>query len=214
MADLKTLLNQALVLNSFNLNDVAKQQCLQYLALLQKWNRVFNLTAISDARDMVYLHLIDSLTLLPFLEGDSLLDVGSGAGFPGLPLAIVTPEKKWTLLDKNNKKTRFLTQVVAELKLPNVNIVHKRLQDFHPEICFDTIMTRAFGSLQMFAKASEPLLCKNGVLLAMKGQYPQDELNECPNQFILQDVTRMMIHGIEVERHIVRLRKKPAKRSC
>jgi 16S rRNA (guanine527-N7)-methyltransferase len=172
---------------------------------MQAWDRVFNLTTITGPRDQVYLHLIDSLVVRPYLHGNRLLDVGSGAGLPGIPLAIANPQQQWVLLDKNSKKTRFLVQVVAELKLNNVKVVHGRSEDFHPEQCFDSILSRALGTLCLFAETTKHLLCPDGRLIAMKGKYPQEELDEIPSHVELWDITRLTIQGTDIERHIVRL---------
>lgn len=205
MKNIAPLLSQALQENQLILSDHTQQLLIQFLQLMHMWNRVFNLTNITEPRGMVYLHLIDSLVISPFLKGTHLLDVGTGAGLPGLPLAITYPQQQWTLLDKNSKKTRFLTQVVAELGLKNVQVVHSRIEDFHPAQCFDSILSRAFSSIQTFAENTGHLLCKNGHLIAMKGKYPSEELEELPTQVCVHEVSRLAIKGIEVERHVVSL---------
>ena len=202
---LDQLLTNALKENAISLTAASKQKLVQYLILLQTWNRVFNLTTITKPRDMVYLHIIDSLMIHPYLHGSRMLDVGSGAGLPGIPLALINPNQQWVLLDKNSKKTRFMTQAVAELGLNNVEIVHSTSYDFHPDACFDSILSRAFGTIRMFAETTEHLLCPDGLFIAMKGRYPHEELNEIPDRFIVRDVTRLDIQGIDVERHIVHL---------
>lgn len=207
MQNIKKLLSQALHENHFSLSESAQQQLLQYLHLMQTWNRVFNLTTITENRDMVYLHLIDSLAVQPYLQGQRMLDVGTGAGLPGIPLAIANPQQEWILLDKNSKKTRFLTQVVAELGLTHVSVIHSRSEDFHPTQCFDSILSRALGSLRLFAETTEHLLCQQGKWIAMKGKYPQEELKDIPDRFQLVDVTRLNLKGLDIERHIVRLSK-------
>lgn len=201
----KALLNKALKENDLLLHESKEQALIDYLDLMQTWNRVFNLTTITAPHDMVYLHLIDSLVVHPFLHGDRLLDVGTGAGLPGIPLAIAYPEKHWVLLDKNIKKIRFLRQVIAELKLNHVEVIHSRSEDFHPLECFDSILSRAFGTISLFAETTEHLLCENGKLIALKGKYPKQELDNLPHHFKLQDVTRLNIKGINVERHIIRI---------
>ncbi len=201
------LLMKALTENQLSLDELKLEQLGQYLTLIDKWNRVFNLTAITDMREMVYLHLIDSLLISPYLQGSRLLDVGSGAGLPGLPLAIMHPQQQWTVMDKNNKKTRFMTQAVAELALKNVEVVHARAEEFHPEQGFDTIVSRAFGSLRLFAESTAHLLAANGMLLAMKGRYPSDELNDLPEYVRVDDIVRLTMAGMDAERHVIRLRK-------
>lgn len=205
MNTLNHLLKKALIENNITLNESAQHKLIQYLELMKTWNRVFNLTTITNAEEMVYLHLIDSLVVSPFLHGNRLLDVGSGAGLPGIPLAIVNPDQQWVLLDKNNKKTRFLTQAIAELGLTNAQAINSRCEDFHPNQRFDSILSRAFGTIQMFAETTRHLLCPNGKLIAMKGKYPEDELKTIPDPYAMQDVTRLDIQGIKIERHIVRL---------
>jgi len=205
---MKMLLTQALKENSLSLSGAVQQKLLRYLALLQTWNRVFNLTTITDPREMIYLHLIDSLVMSPYLQGIRLLDVGSGAGLPGIPLAIAHPDQQWTLLDKSSKKTRFLTQAAAELELAKVSVIHHRCEDFQPPAGFDSILSRAFGTIRMFAETTVHLLAPDGILIAMKGKYPQEELADVPAAFTVEDVIRLDIKGINVERHIVRLRMK------
>lgn len=203
---IEQLLTKALTENNFHFSDEIINKFVTYLTLLKTWNKVFNLTNITDPREMVYLHIIDSLSVQPYLTGKRLLDVGSGAGLPGIPLAIINPDQEWALLDKNNKKTRFQTQVIAELGLKNMQAVHSRCEDFHPTQCFDTILSRAFGTLRMFIETTEHMLCPNGKLLAMKGKYPQDELNDIPAHFNVESIERLDIKGIDVERHLICLR--------
>lgn len=199
------LLDTALRENNIVLSKTATQQICQYLALLQSWNRVFNLTSIDDPKDMVNLHIIDSLVVKDFLHGTRMLDVGSGAGLPGIPLAIANPEQEWVLLDKNNKKTRFLTQVVAELGLVNVEVAHTRTEDFHPNEGFDTILSRAFSDLKTFLETTKHLIKPNGIWLALKGQYPKEELAQLPSCYTMQTIRRVAIKGINIERHLVLL---------
>ena len=208
---MQELLSLALKENHLDVGQDAQQKLLQYLHLLKEWNQVFNLTTIIKPRDMVYLHIIDSLIVQPFIHGKRLLDVGSGAGLPGIPLAIVNPELEWVLLDKSNKKTRFLTQVIAELSLRNATAIHSRCEQFHPEARFDSILSRAFGTISMFVTTTEHLLCPDGNWIAMKGKFPQDEVNNLPDRFVVEQSRRLEIIGMTVERHIVCLRKKIAR---
>lgn len=200
---MEALLQTALNENRLALNDEAKTKLLQYLSLMQKWNKVFNLTSITEPRDMVYLHIIDSLLTAPFLSGKRFLDVGSGAGLPGIPLAILHPEQEWVLLDKNNKKTRFMTQAIAELKLTNVQTVHMRAEDFHPAQCFDNILSRAYATLGEFIKTTRHLICKNGTFIALKGKYPHDEIDSAADSLGETTVTALSLQGMPLERHIV-----------
>ena len=208
MPNLHDLLAKALQENAIVCTDIIQQKLIHYLELLQTWNRVFNLTTITEPKEMVYLHLIDSLAVAPHLQGKRCLDVGSGAGLPGIPLALMHPDQAWTLLDKNNKKTRFLTQAVAELGMTNVTVVHARSEDFHPAGCFDSILSRAFGTISLFVETTEHLLCPHGRWIAMKGKYPQEELDDLPRRFMAQQMTRLNLKGIDIERHVVCLCKK------
>lgn len=207
MSNNRKVFDDALDANDLNLPESIRDKLWQYLELIQSWNKVFNLTTITKPCDMVFLHIIDSLVVHPYLNGNRLLDVGSGAGLPGMALAITDESKQWTLLDKNSKKTRFLTQVVAELNLTNVTVIHNRCEEFHPTECFDSIISRAFGTINMFIQTTAHLLCKDGRLLAMKGKLPQDELSDLPHPFELDQVVRLNIKGVDVERHLVCLRK-------
>ena len=204
---LKQLLTNAALANQIELNDIVCQKILRYIELIQRWNKVFNLTSITDPEEMIHLHIIDSLIINPLVQGSRLLDVGSGAGLPGIPLAILNPTQQWTLLDKNGKKTRFLTQAIAELKLTNAVAVHSRCEDFHPSQCFDSILSRAFATVRTFVESTEHLLCPHGFFLAMKGKYPTEELADLPSRFMTQNVTRLRLKGLDIERHLVCLKR-------
>lgn len=209
---MKALLQQALVTNHLKLSDAQQNQLLHFLELLIKWNKIFNLTRIINPKEMIYLHLVDSLSIADFLTGHYFLDVGSGAGLPGIPLAILHPKQQWVLLDKNNKKTHFLTQVVAELKLTNVKIIKNRVEALELHIApdflkpFDTIVSRAFSKMGLFIKSTQHLLAQKGILLAMKGKYPEEELAELPATYTTE-IKSIGIRGVEVERHVVILRR-------
>ena len=200
---MKSFLSQALVDNGYHFKESITQQFSAYLELLHHWNRVFNLTAIRNPNDGVLLHIIDSLSIRDYLHGAQIIDVGSGAGLPGIPLALTCPDKQFVLLDSSHKKTRFLTQVVHELNLQNVTVVHARSESFHPPQGFDSIITRAFASLRVMLLATEHLLNEQGQFLAMKGSYPGRELNEIPKEFTVLAVHKLKLHGLDVERHLV-----------
>lgn len=205
MNTLNQLLSLALTENRLTISAENQNKLIAYLNLVTTWNRVFNLTNITEPSEMVYKHLIDSLAIAPFIQGTHLLDVGSGAGLPGIPLAILNPQQKWTLLDKNSKKTRFMTQAVAELELKNVQVVHSRCEEFQPASKFDSILSRAFGTLRMFVEVTAHLLAPNGQFIAMKGKYPDDELQDLPENVVVKEVKKVDIKGITIERHVVRL---------
>lgn len=174
-----------------------------YLALITKWNRIYNLTAIAEPSKMVTHHLLDSLSINPFLHGLHICDVGSGAGLPGIPLAIVNPDKYFTLIDSNNKKTHFLTQTKIELKLNNIEIIHARVEKYQPKKCFDTIVSRAFSSINDMLLQTQHLCCDDGIFLAMKGTYPEKELNEIDPNFEVKWVKKLEIPGLDAQRHLI-----------
>lgn len=182
-----------------------RAQLLAFLGLLEKWNRAYNLTAVRDPLEMVTLHLLDSLAVLPFIGGRRLLDVGAGAGLPGIPLAIVAPERAYTLLDSNGKKVRFMRQAALELGLPQVTVVQARVENYRPDAPFDTVLSRAFASMRDFVTLAGAHCAPGGRLLAMKGQYPQAELAELPPGWRAVAVYRLLIPGLTAERHLVKL---------
>jgi len=189
------------------LPDGAEQKLLQFLELLQHWNSAFNLTAVRDIHDMVAAHLLDSLAIRPWLDGERILDVGSGAGLPGIPLAIAEPDRFFVLLDSAGKRCRFLTQTVLELGLANVQVENLRVEDYlvaaEQESPFTTITARAFSSLDKFVAAAGRLLSDQGSLLAMKGKMPEDELQTLPAGWRLQSAEKLAIPGLEGERHLL-----------
>ncbi|TNC91768.1 MAG: 16S rRNA (guanine(527)-N(7))-methyltransferase RsmG [Thalassolituus sp.] len=179
---------------------------LHYLALLQKWNKAYNLTAIRDESGMVALHLLDSLAVHPAVQdADNIIDVGTGPGLPGIVLAIMNPQKRFTLLDSNGKKTRFLFQAKTSLSLENVTIVNDRVEAYHPSEPFDMIVSRAFASLADMTGWCKHLRADHGCFLAMKGQYPQQEIDDLKGQFEVTQVTELRIPGVDGERHLLRL---------
>ncbi len=204
---LKELLHLALRENKHHFPAAVEEQFIHFLTLLQKWNQVFNLTALVTPSDLVYLHILDSLSISPYLHGKRLLDVGSGGGLPGIPLAIADPGQNWVLLDKSQKKTRFLVQVAAELGLKNVTVICSRCETFQTGPGFDSIISRAFGSLKLLIETTQHLLAPEGYFLAMKGGHPTQELAEIPATFHLQDVQKLTIRGLPAERHLIRIRR-------
>lgn len=158
------------------LSRIQQQKMLDYLALLMKWNKTYNLTAIRDPGEMVPRQLLDSLSILPWVQGRHVLDVGTGAGLPGIPLAICLPGVSFTLLDANGKKTRFVQQAKLELGLDNLNVQHSRAEQFADAAGFDTITSRAFAALPKMVELTTGLLADRGILLAMKGTVPQEEV--------------------------------------
>lgn len=175
----------------------------QYLELLQKWNRAYNLTSIAELDDMAVRHILDSISARPFLQGSAVLDAGSGAGLPGVPLALIEPARHFTLLDSVGKKVRFLRQVVTDLKLANATPVQARLEQWQPDALFDTVISRAFGSLAEFALVCGRLVAPAGRLVAMKGRRPVAEMNAVAMPWRVSAVERIAVPGLDGERHIV-----------
>lgn len=186
---------------------------MDYLQELIKWNKAYNLSAIRDPMEMVQKHLLDSLVLVPLIHQKlqhssqpiRLLDVGTGAGLPGIPLAIACPELLVTLLDSNGKKTRFLFQVKLSLSLDNVEVENSRVENYQPEANFTLITSRAFSSLVDFVKLAKPLLAKEGEFWAMKGQYPHEELTPCEEHGSIISVDPLIVPGGDGERHLVKI---------
>lgn len=170
------------------LPESARAQLLHYLDLLQRWNRAYNLTAVRDPLEQVQRHLIDSLRVLPHVRGKRVLDVGSGAGLPGIPLAIADPDRHYTLLDSRGKRLRFLFQVKTELGLNNVELVQSRVEAYRPDSGFDSVLSRAFASLADFSRLAGHTLADDGRLLAMKAHCSPHELSGVTKPFIVAAV--------------------------
>jgi 16S rRNA (guanine527-N7)-methyltransferase len=183
-----------------------------YLDLLVKWNRVYNLTAIRDRTNMVTHHLNDALAVLPHLpavQALRVLDVGTGAGVPGIPIAIARPGWRVVLLDANRKKVAFLTQAAIELGLANVDAVAVRVEDYRPDAAFDVIISRAFSELASFVRGALHLLAPEGLLVAMKGAYPQDEIARLPRDVAIVAAPALDVPGLDAQRHLIVMRRTP-----
>jgi len=185
------------------LPDGAEAKLLAYLALLDKWNRVYNLTAVRDAERMVSHHLLDSLAAVPFFQDETVLDVGSGGGLPGIPLALARPELRVTLIDSIAKKTAFLLQAKTELDLKNLQVVTSRVEDFRPETGFDVVTSRAFSDLKEFVTLTRHLLNPGGRWLAMKGLYPHEEIALLPAGVKVSADHALRVPGLEASRHLI-----------
>lgn len=178
---------------------------LDYLEILKKWNETYNLTAIRNAEDMVAMHLLDSLSIAPFIKGKNILDVGTGAGLPGIPLAILYPERRFTLLDSTGKKIRFLFQAKNQLGLENVNEIQGRVEKYQTTAPFSAITSRAFSDLGDMIEKTKHLLDKGGRFYAMKGQLPDQELSMLPKHYKVIASHQLVVPGVSSKRHLIEI---------
>jgi 16S rRNA (guanine527-N7)-methyltransferase len=187
---------------------VTEQQCTALQRLLDElndWNQRINLTAIRDPQQQITKHLLDSLSIHPHLRGTRIADVGTGAGFPGLPLALVNPDKQFVLIDSVNKKLRFVEHAAQAMGLTNVAVLHTRAQDHHPEPGFDCVLSRAVGSIENFVTWCGGLIGSGGRLLSMKGKYPEDELKALPTGWKVAAMHELKVPGLDEQRHLVEI---------
>ena len=182
-----------------------QSKLLDYVALIVKWNRVHNLTAVRESSRMVSDHLLDCLAVVPYLDARTVLDVGSGAGLPGIPVALMWPQASVTLLDSNHKKTAFLRQAMIELGLKNTEVVCERAESWQPQRQFELVISRAVSDLPEFLKLAGRLCAADGTVAAMKGLYPHEELAQLPGGFNLRGVVPLTVPGMRAARHLVLL---------
>ena len=204
MNNCRSQLEQGLDALALQLDAAQIDSLLNFIQLIVKWNKAYNLTAIRDPTEMVACHLLDSVAILPYLRAPRIADIGTGAGLPGIPLAICHPDWHFTLLDSNSKKTRFVQQAALELKLKNVSVVHSRVELFKPETLFSTVICRAFAAMPDIWQTTAHLLAADGLLLAMKGKQPDQELAELN---IAYRIAPLNVPGIDADRCLVLLEK-------
>ncbi|MFN7096245.1 MAG: 16S rRNA (guanine(527)-N(7))-methyltransferase RsmG, partial [Gammaproteobacteria bacterium] len=203
-AELKELLLDGLSKMDIYVPEQAPAQLLTYLALLHKWNQAYNLTAVDEPKEMVIRHLLDCLVVLPYLaESSPILDVGSGAGLPGMVLAIARPEQQFYLLDSLGKRTIFLEKVTRELKLKNVTVVNSRIEQYQPGMVFAAIISRAFSSLSAFFDNTAHLADKNTAYIALKGRLQVNEINEIKEVANNIEIHELQIPMLNAERHLI-----------
>ena len=205
-ADLARQLQQGIAALGMSIAEPVQRKLLDYILLLDKWNKVYSLTAVREPERMISLHLLDCLAILPHVHASRLLDVGSGGGMPGIILAICHPDWQVTMIDSNSKKTGFLQQAAISLQLSNVTVVTSRVEQFQPAQPFDVITSRAFADLGDFVAWSQHLLAPAGCYAAMKGVYPQDEVARLPAGFVVSDVVPLQVPGLDAERHLLTIR--------
>ncbi|MBS4052840.1 MAG: 16S rRNA (guanine(527)-N(7))-methyltransferase RsmG [Methylomonas sp.] len=204
MEDCREKLLQGLAALGLPVDESQREALLGFIKLIAKWNKAYNLTAVRDPLEMVSLHLLDSLAILPHLKAPRIADIGTGAGLPGIPLAICLPDCHFTLVDSNSKKTRFVQQAVLELRLKNVEVVHSRVELIKPQQLFSTVICRAFAGMADIVKLTGHLLADDGLLLAMKGQIPEQELAEISLDYT---VVPLAVLGIDAERCLICMEK-------
>ncbi len=206
----QTTLADGLARLQLELPPETQQKLLDYVALVQKWNKVYNLTAVRETDKILTHHLLDSLAVVPHVaNATTILDVGSGAGLPGIPLALALPQAQLTLLDSNQKKTAFLHQALIELLLSNAEVVCKRVEKYQSNQLFSVVVSRAFSDLAAFVAQAGRLVAPGGTLLAMKGVHPADEIAQLTgseSEFTLIGVTPLSVPGLDAERHLVFLK--------
>ncbi|MCF6441967.1 16S rRNA (guanine(527)-N(7))-methyltransferase RsmG [Pseudoalteromonas luteoviolacea] len=200
-------LNALLAETEISLTENQKQQLVDYVGLLDKWNKAYNLTSVRDPKEMMVKHILDSLVVAPHLNGKHYIDVGTGPGLPGIVLAIALPDTEFVLLDSLGKRVRFLTQVKHALGLKNVTPVQSRVEEYQPSVKLDGVLSRAFASLQDMVQWCTHLIDSSGRFVALKGMYPQEELDSLPEGISLEQNVTLQVPNLEGERHLIILTK-------
>lgn len=203
MENMLERLNGLLMQAGIVITDTQKTQLVQLVELLHKWNKAYNLTSVRDPDAMLVKHILDSLVVSPHLHGERFIDVGTGPGLPGLPLAIINPDKQFVLLDSLGKRINFIRQVIQELGLTNVTPVKSRVEEYQPEVGFDAVLSRAFASLEDMLNWCHHLPSPEGSFLALKGQYPEQELAQLPASIRLVATHLLVVPELEGERHLL-----------
>jgi 16S rRNA (guanine527-N7)-methyltransferase len=191
----------------FSVSELQKQQLINYILLMNKWNKAYNLTSVRDPQDMLIKHIFDSIVISPHLQGNHFADVGTGAGLPGIPLAIMNPNKTFLLIDSLGKRIRFIKQSLYELKISNVTAMQSRVEDVVLDKPLDGVLSRAFASLKDMLHWCQSLTDENGLFLALKGQVSQLELDEIPTGFKVVDCVNLAIPNFKGERHLIKVKK-------
>lgn len=200
---LKELLNQAAI----KLTEKQINLLIQYVELLVKWNKAYNLTSVRDPQEMLIKHILDSLVIGEKLQGNNFIDVGTGPGLPGIPLAILYPHKKFVLLDSLGKRITFLRQVVFQLKLENVIPVQSRVENYYGDVVFDGVLSRAFASITDMVSWCAHLINEKGCFYALKGQYPTDEIALLPENIKVSASHKLIVPQLTGDRHLIELKK-------
>ncbi|EIX4889240.1 16S rRNA (guanine(527)-N(7))-methyltransferase RsmG [Vibrio vulnificus] len=209
MSALRQKLDALIAQTDLQVSERQREQLLGYVELLNKWNKAYNLTSVRDPQDMLVKHILDSIVVAPHLDGERFIDVGTGPGLPGIPLAIMHPEKTFFLLDSLGKRIRFIKQVLHELKIENVTTVQSRVEEFLPEEKFDGVLSRAFASMTDMVEWCHHLpKTDQGVFLALKGLHPKDEIDQLPVWCSVTEIISLTVPELEGDRHLVILSRK------
>jgi len=205
--NLRTQLDALLAQTDLVITDQQATQLVQLVELLTKWNKAYNLTSVRDPSQMLVKHIMDSIVVSPHLQGNSFIDVGTGPGLPGLPLAILNPDKRFVLLDSLGKRMRFIRQAILSLGLKNVEIVQSRVEEYQPEVGFDCVLSRAFASLEDMLSWCHHLPNENGHFLALKGQYPESEVINLDSKFKFIESVTLQVPQLDGERCLVKVKR-------
>ncbi|MDC0610920.1 16S rRNA (guanine(527)-N(7))-methyltransferase RsmG [Vibrio sp.] len=209
MDALRAKLDALIAQTSLEVSDEQRIQLVGYVAMLNKWNKAYNLTSVRDPMEMLVRHIMDSIVVSPFVSGHKFIDVGTGPGLPGIPLAIMNPDKEFHLLDSLGKRIRFIKQVLHELKIHNVTTLQYRVEEYQPEEKYDAVISRAFASMTDMVNWCEHLpKDDSGVFLALKGQMPNDEITQLPDWCSVTDIKPLAVPELKGERHLVILSRK------
>ncbi len=206
-AKLNDILMQGSESLSLTLTEQQAEKLVGYVERIDKWNKAYNLTSVREPEQMMVKHILDSIAVAPFIDGKTIIDVGTGPGLPGIPLSVMLPDSSFTLLDSLGKRVRFMKQCAFELGLNNVTPVHSRVEDHKPDQPYDIVLSRAFASLKDMLHWCEHLVDSSGVFVALKGQFPQSEIDEVSDHFRIESVKALLVPELEGERHLVNIRK-------
>ncbi|MDA0130444.1 16S rRNA (guanine(527)-N(7))-methyltransferase RsmG [Vibrio sp. MarTm2] len=209
MSQLRNKLDELIAQTDLEVSELQRNQLVEYVEMLNKWNKAYNLTSVRDPEEMLVKHILDSIIVSTHLQGERFIDVGTGPGLPGIPLAIMCPDKHFHLLDSLGKRIRFIKQALHELKIENVMPIQSRVEEFQPEEKFDAVLSRAFASMvDMVSWCHHLPKAETGLFLALKGQLPQGEIDELPEWCCVTDIKALNVPQLEGERHLVTLSRK------
>lgn len=211
---LLTILQESLKDVSLVVSEEQQAMLIRYVQMMHKWNKAYNLTSVRDPADMVLKHIVDSIVVAPYLDKTNYIDVGTGPGLPGIPLSIMLPDKNFVLLDSLGKRVRFMKQVAFELGLKNIEPVQSRVEQYQPELALDGVLSRAFASLKDMLHWCQHLVDSEGVFLALKGQFPEQELEQLPEGFGFLQSIKLDVPGLQGERHLIKLNKRENQVGC